>query len=335
VLGESAVLVGEQAAAEAFFSEAVEVAERIGASLELGRSLFAHADFLAHRQNADRARAAQLALRACSVWSQIGLAAARDSALLLALECGARAPDIDPLPAHAVLSPTETTLLRRIAQGRAYAQIARELMIDPVRVTALVEILYAKLELDGPGLATAYALAFGIAAPAAAVLYESTVVMVTDMVDFTGMVQRMGDLAARRVVHMHNRVIRRNLAAHGGKEVTHTGDGMIAAFRAADEAIACAQSIQRELASPPSSELPISIRIGLNRGRVLPEEDRLFGAALIAAVRICARAQGGQVLLSESVCHSLADQALVPLTALGKVQLKGFDAPAEIYALAQ
>jgi class 3 adenylate cyclase len=231
------------------------------------------------------------------------------------------------------LTAQETSLLRRIAQGRNHTQIARELLIDSARVATLAAVLYAKLEVDGPGLATAYALAYGITAPAAAVHYESTVVMVTDMVDFTGLVQRLGDLAARRVVHAHNIAVRRLVAQHGGKEVTHTGDGMIVAFRVADEAIACAQAIQHELAAHTSGT-PVSIRIGLNQGRVLPEEDRLFGAALIAAVRICARAQGGQILLSETVCRSIANQASVALTALGKVQLKGFDAPAEIYALA-
>ena len=332
VLAESAFVRGELESAEQYFVKAELAAESCGAALELGRSLLGHADLLAH--GLSPLRAAELVQRANSVLARLGLCAAHVSATRTVAEAGSAASLSDAAPAQTSLTARDHALLRRISQGRGHAQIARDLLLDPARVAVLADALYAKLDVDGPSLASAYALVHGISAPLAAAKYDSTVVMVTDMVDFTGLVQRLGDLAARRVMHVHNRVIRRQLSRHGGEEVTHTGDGLIAAFAAADQAIACARAIQHELTAQRATDQPVVVRIGLNLGRVLPEEDRLFGAALIQAVRICARAQGGQILLSESVSRALTDRAHVQLTALGKVPLKGFDAPAELFSLA-
>jgi class 3 adenylate cyclase len=109
----------------------------------------------------------------------------------------------------------------------------------------------------------------------------------------------------------------------------------MASFRSGREAMACASAIQREFStySREHTDTPIRVRIGLNAGYVLPEEDRLFGAALIAAVRICARAKAGQILLSDSALAMAGPEIATRTQALGSVELKGFATEVQIYEL--
>ena len=237
---------------------------------------------------------------------------------------------------QANLTARERQVLRLIAQGRSEMQIADELMIRRERVPVLLGELYAKLELDGPGLARAYALAYGIGGQRGALtLSQQRIVMVSDMVDFTGCVRRLGDLRARALMRAHNRILRQVVTEQRGSELAHTGDGVIAAFHTCGDAIACAIDLQRRFAvfCAEHPQTPIRVRIGINAGQLIPHGESLFGAALIAAVRICSRAQAGQILFSGNV-YALADsRSRTAACSLGEAVLKGFDQPVAIYEL--
>jgi len=335
VLALSSALRGEHAAAEALFTTAEEATARAGSKLELARSQLDHAAQLLKHAPSERERAGELAAQAHTLFDELGLSRASERARLVAAQCGvAIAASLDTAFGQA-LDAYETLLLRRIAQGRSYSDIAREVLISEERVRHTADRLFDKIGVEGPGLATAYAFAHGIVGADSIAPPGPTLLMVTDMVDFTGLVQRMGDLHARSVVHVHNRAIREQLAKHHGKEVTHTGDGVMAAFRSAKDATACAIAIQEQLTAytEQHSDAPIRVRIGLNAGYVLPEEDRLFGAALIAAVRICSHARAGQILLSESAVAMLDPASRDRTRALGRYPLKGFPDQVQIYEL--
>ncbi|HEY2735414.1 MAG TPA: adenylate/guanylate cyclase domain-containing protein, partial [Polyangiales bacterium] len=335
VLAASARSIGDEEASERHLDVAIASAERIGAKAELGRSLLARAGACLQRVPPDRERGAEALSRAHTLFIELGLEheCARASRLAShwSISIG---PSARPF-SSALLDAHETQLLRRIALGRAHADIARELLIDPECLAERVDRLFAKIEVNGPSLATAYAFAHGLVGPDSVVPPGPTVLMVTDMVDFTGLVQRVGDLHARTIMHVHNRVIRQQLAAHHGKEVTHTGDGLMASFRSGREAMACASAIQRQFSmySREHPDTPIRVRIGVNAGYVLPEEDRLFGAALIAAVRICARAKAGQILLSDSALAMAGPEIATRARSLGGFELKGFASEVQIYEL--
>jgi class 3 adenylate cyclase len=164
---------------------------------------------------------------------------------------------------------------------------------------------------------------------------ESSVLMVTDMVDFTGLVRRTGDLRARALTRRHNETMRSSFAQHCGREVAHTGDGFIASFRSEQEAVDCACEIQRRFADlVVPLRTTIRVRIGIHAGPVLREEARLFGAALIAAVRICSHAGPGQVVISEQVLGRLQPERRGRARSLGAVKLKGFADHALLFEIA-
>jgi class 3 adenylate cyclase len=160
------------------------------------------------------------------------------------------------------------------------------------------------------------------------------VVFFSDMVGSTDMLQRLGDAKAQKVVHAHNAIVRTCLRRHGGVELQHTGDGFMASFASAAGALSCALAIHRAFAKHNQShaEIPIQVRIGLNAGEPLPEEGRLFGAAVNAAARICAQAQGGEVLVSEAIRQLVAGKDFTFIDR-GLFELKGFAEPFRLYAV--
>jgi hypothetical protein len=74
---------------------------------------------------------------------------------------------------------------------------------------------------------------------------ESITVMFTDICGSTALTARLGDDGAQHLVRAHNDIVRRALARYQGREVKHTGDGIMASFRSASAAVVAAATIQR------------------------------------------------------------------------------------------
>src|SRR5438874_5841773 len=89
-------------------------------------------------------------------------------------------------------------------------------------------------------------------------------VLFTDIVDSTLLTQKLGDEIAMQFLRVHDRIVRDALAATKGREVKHTGDGIMASFVSAAAAVRCAMQIQRELARRDREEQDhhIKVRIG-------------------------------------------------------------------------
>jgi len=156
-------------------------------------------------------------------------------------------------------------------------------------------------------------------------------ILFTDMEGSTTLTQRLGDAGAQEVLRTHNRIIRDALNMHGGTETKHTGDGVMVSFPFASRAIACAVAIQRRFASHNESNPdPIRVRIGLNAGEPVAEDEDLFGTAVQLAARICAHAEPGQILAS-NVVQELAAGKGFAFTDRGEATLKGFDEPVRLY----
>jgi class 3 adenylate cyclase/pimeloyl-ACP methyl ester carboxylesterase len=151
-------------------------------------------------------------------------------------------------------------------------------------------------------------------------------ILFTDMEGSTTQTQRLGDAAAQEVLRMHNKIIRDALKEHGGSEVKHTGDGVMASFGSARSALGCAVDIQRGLADTDG----IRVRIGLNAGEPIAEEQDLFGSSVQLAARVCAKAEAGQILVS-NVVRELAMGKGFLFSDIGDVVLKGFEDPVRLY----
>ena len=162
---------------------------------------------------------------------------------------------------------------------------------------------------------------------------EGTVtILFTDIEGSTQVFDRLGDEHAYRLVREHDRLIRELVANHGGIEVKHQGDGLMLAFSSARRAILCAVDIQASAVERNATEPdhPLHVRIGVNTGDVISEEDDYFGSSVIAAARIAGVARGGEILLSEAT-KAVAGRIRVPLVDRGQHQLRGLEEPCRIF----
>ena len=161
-------------------------------------------------------------------------------------------------------------------------------------------------------------------APAPGVDAGLRAVMFTDIVGSTEMTARLGDSRALELVRVHDALVRRGLDAHGGREVKHTGDGIMASFDEVANAVRAAADIQRRLAAynVDGSE-SLSVRIGIDAGEPVTEHNDLFGTTVQLASRLCHEAEADGILVSRAVRELCEDDA-AQFAPLGERQLKGF-----------
>jgi class 3 adenylate cyclase len=156
-------------------------------------------------------------------------------------------------------------------------------------------------------------------------------ILFTDIEDSTSLTQRLGDAGAMEVLRTHDATVREALERHGGSEVKHTGDGMMAAYHSVVDGIGCAIRIQHRLAEVVQRRsMPLRVRIGLSAGEPVTERDDLFGAAVQLAARLCDSAQPGSILVS-SVVRDLALGKGFTFRERGALVLKGFEEPVHAF----
>ncbi|NQV07808.1 DUF4242 domain-containing protein [bacterium] len=153
-------------------------------------------------------------------------------------------------------------------------------------------------------------------------------IMFTDIVGSTDMSTSIGDRAALEAVRAHDAIVRDCLTAHSGREVKHTGDGVLASFTAVTQAADAAVAIQANVAEVDG----LAVKIGLSAGEPVEDSDDLYGAAVNLAARICAHAEGGQILVSGTV-RDLAIGKQIRFEDQGLIALKGFPDPVRLYAI--
>ncbi|MEM7654308.1 MAG: adenylate/guanylate cyclase domain-containing protein, partial [Pseudomonadota bacterium] len=126
-------------------------------------------------------------------------------------------------------------------------------------------------------------------------------VLFTDIAGSTEYTQRFGDEASHRMLTLHNAIVRESLRFHNGREVKHTGDGIMASFdnplMSARAAIAIQRGIAAFNASQPSQA--IQLKIGINAGRPIEEDGDFFGSTVQLAARITDSAEPGTILVSD------------------------------------
>ena len=125
-------------------------------------------------------------------------------------------------------------------------------------------------------------------------------VMFTDMVGSTDMTQAKGDQAAQVIVRRHNSIVRAALAEYGGKQIKHTGDGIMAAFPSPASGVEASVAIQRAVAANNARfpDQSLFLRIGINAGEPIEEEEDMFGGMVQLAARVCAAAGTNQIFCS-------------------------------------
>jgi class 3 adenylate cyclase len=132
---------------------------------------------------------------------------------------------------------------------------------------------------------------------------------------------------------VHDTIVRDALSALGGREIKHTGDGIMASFVSTAGAVRCAIQIQRELDkhAQANPEHPLQVRVGAAAGEPVEQHNDLFGYTVQLAARLCAHAQPEQILVSNAIAELCLGKGLL-FEDLGEVSLKGFGSPVRAHA---
>lgn len=153
----------------------------------------------------------------------------------------------------------------------------------------------------------------------------------TDLADSTGRRVRSGEEAADAIRLRHDRLVRSAIVSEGGRVAKHTGDGVMAIFTGASEAITAAVAIQQviDVHNARSDDEPLQVRIGLSVGDVAIEGEDCFGLPVVEAQRLESAAKPGQILISSLVRALARGRGGHEFRPLGALDLKGLDAPLE------
>jgi len=159
-------------------------------------------------------------------------------------------------------------------------------------------------------------------------------ILFTDLEGSTNLLESLGEASYMVLLTEHDLIIRRALVTSRGREVKHTGDGIMASFETVPNALECALAIQAgftaRLASGASP--PLRVRIGIAAGEPVDHNDDLFGATVTLASRICAAADAGQILTS-NIVYDLGSAKGFRFDSGHDRPLKGFSSPLRLFEL--
>jgi class 3 adenylate cyclase/TolB-like protein/Tfp pilus assembly protein PilF len=161
-------------------------------------------------------------------------------------------------------------------------------------------------------------------------------ILIADVVGYSRLMgsDEVGTL--RRLTAHRRECIDPAIAARRGRIVKTTGDGLLAEFPSAVEAVACAITIQRDLASrnkAVAEDARLTFRIGINVGDIVIEGADIFGDGVNVAARLETLCEPGGLCISRSVRDQVRDKLPVTFDDLGEQQVKNIARPVRAFGL--
>ncbi len=171
--------------------------------------------------------------------------------------------------------------------------------------------------------------------PAGEPYAESAVraIVFTDLCDSTRLTQELGDAGFMTFLRQHDEIVRQGLTGRGGREIKHTGDGIMISFTSVSAAVEYGVETQRSLRRRNAeADRPIDVRIGISAGEPVTEHGDLFGAAVQLSARLCGVAVLGGIAVSTAVRELCLGKGF-RFTSMGAFDLKGFPEPVPVFGV--
>ncbi len=157
-------------------------------------------------------------------------------------------------------------------------------------------------------------------------------VLFTDLVGSTDLLSRIGEAAFDEVRRAHFSILREAIHRHGGDEIKTLGDGVLAVFGSAADAVNCGVAMQQAVARRnPPARTPVAMRVGLALGDVTFEENDVFGTPVVEAARLVGAAHGDQILATALVQAVGGGRSGASFRELGPLLLKGLPEPIPVF----
>ena len=161
-------------------------------------------------------------------------------------------------------------------------------------------------------------------------------ILFSDIEESTALNERVGDRAWVKLIDEHDKLVRKLVKEHSGHVVKSQGDGFMIAFARAEQAVRCGIDLQHALRREAQRKRhnDIRVRIGIHMGRSVRRGDDLFGRNVAMAARVAGQADGGEILISETVRDALSDCDDISFDNGREAELKGFAGTHRLYAVA-
>ncbi len=153
---------------------------------------------------------------------------------------------------------------------------------------------------------------------------RTVTIIFTDLVGSTELMAQRGHIESDELRTRHFAALRRALAVHRGREVKNLGDGLMAVFDSAADALACSITMQRLVTADSwQRERRIRMRVAISAGEVTAEGGDFFGPPVVEASRLCAATEPGQILASDVVRMLVGWGGMHDLEPIAPLELKG------------
>ena len=159
---------------------------------------------------------------------------------------------------------------------------------------------------------------------------QTVSILMTDLVGSTALANRIGPAAAEELRQEHFGLLRGALAGTAGREVKSLGDGLMVVFMSPSESLAGAVAMQQAVeARNRRAHEQLSVRVGISFGEASVEDADYFGEPVVEAARLCAQAQGGQIIVNDLLRRLGGSRYGHSFRALGELQLRGISEPVQ------
>lgn len=157
---------------------------------------------------------------------------------------------------------------------------------------------------------------------------RTVTVLFTDLVGSTALVQRLAAGVADALREAHFGLLGAEVAAVGGRVVKNQGDGLMVVVDSASAGVSCAVGMQQMVERHNRTAVErLAMRVGTATGEATESDGDYFGDPVVEAARLCAAAEGGQILATDVVRVVAGRHASQELIAVGASALKGLAEP--------
>ncbi len=167
-------------------------------------------------------------------------------------------------------------------------------------------------------------------APVAPTGSGTAIILFADIANSTSLTEELGDAAFREKARALDTALRDAISSAGGTAIEGKllGDGVLATFGAAREAIACAQACHSA-----GGDVGLQLHVGIHAGDVIREDNNVFGGAVNVAARISDASEAGETLVSGTVRDLARTSAGVTFEDKGERELKGVSDAVRVWAV--
>ncbi len=161
-----------------------------------------------------------------------------------------------------------------------------------------------------------------------------TAVLVADMAAYSRLMELDEDGVIARQKEYRREVIDPTIAIRNGRIVKTTGDGMLAEFQSAQDAVQAAVDIQETMSRREAESIPdkrITYRVGINLGDVVHDEDDIFGDGVNVAARLQTIAEPGGICVSDLVHQTVNERIGAPFRDMGRQRVKNISRPIRVW----